>query len=420
MQTLPAEIMDCIVQKIITDNDPQEARPMDPQVIDTIDSHGNPLAFQLRQGGGWSPLCSSGSDTIKVEARQMAGHQKEAVITEGADGSAWRLTSDEGKHLRGTDLAPFPLGFFNAGMQSDLYGRIRTLAAASGIDLGAVEIRVANHYWLTGSFIHGTGEGHADAPDIDVHVQSGASTEAIRALIATAMDASPAVAFLRRSLSGNTFALYINGRRRSVGGVANSGSADAGDPYRTYSKAPRPFDVNARRDLIVKTGQVEQGMSEPAPATVTNKLIRNIIGEGKSVGSDGMYETDTWLGMPGTSHFRLVSDESGNAAAPCGLALLSAGIAFCYMTQLSRYIENMKMKIHGVRLVQFNPYVAGSAAAAEPIDTHLFLNGEAADETHLQLLTIAARTCYLHAAAKTPTEPNLRIVHNGQELVLAA
>ena len=100
-----------------------------------------------------------------------------------------------------------------------------------------------------------------------------------------------------------------------------------------------------------------------------------------------MYETDTWLGMPGTSHFKLVSDEGGSAAAPCGLALLSAGIAFCYMTQLSRYIENMKMKIHGVRLVQFNPYVAGPTAAAEPIDTHLFLNGEAADETHLQLLT---------------------------------
>ena len=90
------------------------------------------------------------------------------------------------------------------------------------------------------------------------------------------------------------------------------------------------------------------------------------------------------------------------------------------MTQLSRYIENMKMNIHGVRLVQFNPYVAGSNAAAEPIDTHLFLNGEAADETHLQLLTIAARTCYLHAAAKTPTEPNLRIVHNGRDIARAA
>ena len=393
---------------------------MDPQLTDTIDANGDPLAFRLRQGRGRSPLCSSGRDTIKVEARQLAGHQKEAVITEGIDGSAWRLTSDEGKHLRGTDLAPFPLGFFNAGMQSDLYGRIRTLAVARGIGLGTVEIRVANHYWLTGSFIQGTGEGHAEAPDIDVRVQSGDSTETIRALVAAAVDASPAIAFLRRPLSGNTFALYINGRRRKVEGVANSASADAGDPYRTYTQAPRPTDINVRRDLIERTGQVEQGTPELASATVTNKLIRNILGEGKSVGGDGMYETDTWLGMPGTSHFRLVSDESGQAAAPCGLALLSAGIAFCYMTQLSRYIENMKMKIHGVRLVQFNPYVAGSTAAAEPIDTHLFLNGEAADETHLQLLTIAARTCYLHAASKTPTEPNLRIVHNGQELVLAA
>jgi hypothetical protein len=304
-------------------------------------------------------------------------------------------------------------------MQSDLYGRIRTLAASRGIRIETIEIRVANHYWLTGSFIHGTGEGHAEAPDIDVHVRCNESTEAVKALVAAAMDASPAISFLRRPLSGNTFALYINGRRRKVEGVANSASADAGDPYRTYSRAPRPLDVNGRRDLIVKTGQVEQGTSEPAPATITNKLIRNILGEGKSVG-DGMYETDTWLGMPGTSHFKLVSDESGRAAAPCGLALLSAGIAFCYMTQLSRYIENMKMKIHGVRLVQFNPYVAESTAAAEPIDTHLFLNGEAEDETHLQLLTVAARTCYLHAAAKTPTEPKLRIVHNGQDIARAA
>ncbi len=393
---------------------------MDQQVIDTIDANGDPLAFRLREGRGQSPLSGSGRDTIKVEARQLAGHQKEAVVTEGADGPAWRLTSDEGRHLRGTDLAPFPLGFFNAGIQSDLYGRIRTLAAARGVGLEAVDIRVVNHYWLTGSFIHGTGEGHAEAPDIYVRVQSSDSAEAIRALVAAAMDASPAIAFLRRPLSGNTFALYINGRRRNVEGIASSASADADDPYRTYTRAPRPADNNPRRDLIEKTGQVEQGAAELASATIANKQIRVIHGEGKALGSDGMFETDTWLGMPGASHFKLVSDESGQGAAPCGLALLSAGIAFCYMTQLSRYIENMKMKIHGVRLVQFNPYVAGAAAAAEPIGTHLFLNGEAAEETHLQLLTIAARTCYLHAASKTPLEPKLRIVHNGQELARAA
>ena len=90
------------------------------------------------------------------------------------------------------------------------------------------------------------------------------------------------------------------------------------------------------------------------------------------------------------------------------------------MTQLSRYIENMKMNIRSVRLVQFNPLVSGPMAAVEPIDTHLFLDGEAPDETHVQLLTIAARTCYLHAAAKTPTEPNLRIFHNEQAVARAA
>ncbi len=392
---------------------------MDPKLTDTIDMYGDPLAFRLRQGRGRSPLLGGGRDVIKVEARQMEGHQKEAVVTEGVDGSTWRLTSDEGKHLRGTDLAPFPLGFFNAGMQSDLYGRIRTLAATRSIALDAVEIRVTNHYWLTGSFIHGTGEGHAEAPDIEVRMQSGASTETIRALVATAMNASPAIAFLRTPLLGNTFGLYVNGRRRQVAGAANSASADAGDPYRVYARAPRPLDANGRHDLIEK-GRVEEGTPEPASPTVTNKLIRNVHGEGQSLGRDGMYEADTWLGMPGTSHFRLASDEGAANTAPCGLALLSAAIAFCYMTQLSRYIENMKMNIRGVRLVQSNPYVAGSNAAAEPIDTHLFLNGEAPEETHLQLLTIAARTCYLHAASKTATEPNLRIVHNGRDIARAA
>ena len=56
---------------------------MDPQIIDTIDSHGHPLAFLMRQGGGPSPLSGRGRDVIKVEARQLAGHQKEAVVTEG-------------------------------------------------------------------------------------------------------------------------------------------------------------------------------------------------------------------------------------------------------------------------------------------------------------------------------------------------
>jgi uncharacterized OsmC-like protein len=390
---------------------------MDPTLTDTIDMYGDPLGFKFRQGRGPSPLASAGRDVVKVEARQMAGHQKEAVVADGAEASAWRLTSDEGVHLKGDDLAPFPLGFFNAGMQGDLYLRLRNIAAERGIALDGLEIGLINHYWLTGSFIHGTGEGHAESPDIEVRLKSSAGKAEIESLVAAALNASPAIALARTPLAGNTFALYINGRRREVPGV-NSPAGDAVDPYRAHSKPPRPLDANGRGDLIVRPGVTEQGTPAPAQATITGKQLRNIHGEGRPLG-DGLFNVDTWLAMPGVSHFHLLCDAAGKAA-PSGLALLSAGIAFCYMTQLSRYIENMKMNIRRVRLMQFNPFVAGAKAAVEPIDTHLFLDGEAPEEAHLQLLTIAARTCYLHAAAKTPTDPNVRIVHNGQAIPKAA
>jgi hypothetical protein len=104
---------------------------MDRTLIDTIDRHGDPLAFKLRQGSR-SPLLQGGHDVIKVEARQMAMHQKEAVITDGAEASAWRVTTDEGKHPNDTDLAPFLLGFFNAGIQIDLAQQISRIAAERG------------------------------------------------------------------------------------------------------------------------------------------------------------------------------------------------------------------------------------------------------------------------------------------------
>ena len=203
---------------------------MDPTLTDTIDMHGDPLAFLARRGSG-APL-RSGRGVIKVEARQMAKHQKEAVAAEGADGNAWRLTSDEGLHLKGTDLAPFPLGFFNAGLQADLYGRIRTLAAQRGIALDSVAIRVVNHYWLTGSFIHGTGEGHAEAPDIEVEVQSGVSADAIEVLVAAPWMLA-GHCLLRAPLTGNTFALY------------HQRPAAAGRRHRQFALRPMPATPTA-------------------------------------------------------------------------------------------------------------------------------------------------------------------------------
>ena len=388
-------------------------------MADTIDAFGDPLAF-LTRGSGPSNAVTD-RRVVTVEVRQMAGHQKEAIVAESSVGPSWRLTSDEGVHLHGTDLAPFPLGFFNAGLQADLHACIAAIAEQRGIAVNDVEIDLTNRYWLTGSFVHGTGEGHAEPTEVEVRVHSGASEDAVTALVQAAASASPAMAFLRTPLR-NTFALYINGRRHVVDGLDNSPADDASDPFRTYSSPPRPLAGAAQpaRPLVEKLDHQERGDAQPAANTIAGKQLRTIRGLGRREAE--LFDVETWLEMPGASHFTLrAAALQHSITAPSGLALLSAGISFCYMTQLARYIENMKLAIGGVRLVQHTPFdTQGSEGVAESIDTHLFLNGDAPAETHLQLLTVAARTCYLHATAIAPLDPVIRVVHNGRKLSAAA
>ncbi len=400
--------------------------------VDSIESSGFPLGFKLRQGSTRSPLVSAatGRDVFRVEARQLAGQQKEAVVTEGAAGSSWRLVCDEGKHLKATDLAPFPLGYFNAGLQADLVNRILWLARARSIRIESLDVQLQNFYYMTGAFFRGDGKGYAEPAKVKVIIGSAAPKDAIATLVRAAVAASPALAAMRIAVE-NTFAIYVNGKRRAVTTMKNSTSADAPDPLMTYSAAPSPLaGAGDLPDLVRKTGQLAEGTVTEAPAGTTTRIIRTVAGVCRLLDPAGVTETDSVLGLPGMSHFAIKSDErgaTGGAAAPdqgpAGLSLLSAGIAFCYMTQLARYIEHMKFKIRQVRLVQFSPYTLQGAATdgsarggIEPVDTHLFLHGDESDETHEKLMRIAATTCYLHATLGSALEPELSIEVNGAAL----
>jgi hypothetical protein len=369
-----------------------------------------PLAFKLRPGRRRLRRAAYGParEVFKVEARHVGGHLREAVVSAGDDGSAWRMLSDEGLHLKGTDLAPFPFGYFNAGLQGDLLGCIRDAAIARDIALTAVDIALDNEYWLTGSFALGTGQGHAEPTHVEINLRSTASAAAISELVDAALAASPALALLRTPLT-NTFALYINGRRRKVEGVVSSQAADVADPFARYTAAPQPVGGAGFLALIEKTARREAGTVTIAPSATTTRITRKVKGRGRLVDASGMTEIETWLELPGMSHFLFRSDEGAGDRAPSGLALLSAGLAFCYMTQLARYVESMKLAVGAIRLVQFNPYSNG---AAEAVDTHLFLNGNAPEEVQTNLLTIAARTCYLHATVAATLPPVVRVVHN--------
>jgi len=395
----------------------------------TIDAWGDPLAFKVGQGSARPAVLrnEAGTDVFKVEARHLSHHQKEAVVCEGACGSAWRIASDEGPQLGGTNLAPFPLGVFCAGLHGDLVNRVLAVAGAMRVSLADLEVRLESRYSLTGSFVRGDAVGETEPVRVRVTLQSDADEAQVRSMVHAAIAASPAMAALRAPME-NTFAIYVNGRRRAVSSLPASTAPDAADPFRVHARPPRPLaGAVDYPDLIVK-GHAEPGVRAPSPASPSGRVVRPVIGSSRLVDPAGVVETDTWLDLPGATHFAIRTDERPGLGrlgdqGPSGLACLAAGVAFCYTTQLLRYIENMKLAIHGVRMVQFTPFrLSGSlaggdlAATALPVDTHLFLNGDAPEDMHGRLQKIAAVTCYLHATLAAAYAPEVTIVLNGRTL----
>ena len=379
----------------------------------SIDANGYPIGFKSATGQRIPYLAAGtpGDDIVTAEVRHVGHHQKEAVVEEGRGGPVWRLASDEGLHLKGTDLAPFPLGYYNAGLQADLAGCIMRLARARGIVFSKLSMSLTTAYSLTGSFVQGTGQGVAESVTIDVDITTNQSRTAIAALVQDAVAASPALAMVTTQID-NTFALYVNGRRRNPTTLPASNAENAADPFIKYAALPRPLTGDFSH-LVVKTGDKQPG--EPIAAPVSGRVVREVKGRGEMTDPRGIFRTNVALNLPGSTIYAFTADDSGGASAPTGLGLATAGIAFCYITQISRYIENMKLPIRGIRLVQTSPYgvTADRRGTAAPCDTHLFLNGETDDDTFEMLQRVAANTCYLHQTMIQMPPLNVSVRLNG-------
>jgi hypothetical protein len=393
-----------------------------------IENAGQALAFRTHAGSsddGWNALTDSAL-TCKVEARALGGHQKEALVTEGAQGSCWRMVSDEGPILGGTDLAPFPLGFFSAGLQSDLLGRIQALAPSFGVQLDNLELQVLSRYTFSGSFFAGTGQGSTQPVDVKMTANSAAPASAVAALLASAVYASPAFGALRQSMTNN-FALYVNGKRSAVQGVEACTQPDQTDPFIAHRAAPVPDDSFDPRSELIQRVQVPQTASAHMPSDI-QKFEIVVGGTGTIHPVKHITKALTWLQQPLGSQFALVSDQSPHpTSAPTGLSYMAAAVSFCYMTQLLRYIDYQKLKVNAVRLVQLNPFSVSTAQGGQgpqggcgPFETHLYLNGSESEDVMQKLLFYSARTCYLHAALSTPYEPTLQLNLNGNGFVSVA
>ena len=393
-------------------------------VEDSIQSSGHPLAFCVHRQSDRPGLFAGAPDVacLKVEARALGAHQKEAVISEGTDGPRWRVVSDEGPQLKGSDLAPFPLGFFNAGLQADLLGAIDRVNLSRGSPLSSVSQTLINRYAFSGSFYAGTGQGEAAPAEIEIVSQGNCSAKVAALLIHDAVRQSCALAAMTSPLDC-TFALYVNGIRREVTGAKSSEAPDAYDPLKSRAGPPQPVsDGQNVTNLIAKTSDyVPPNEAMPSAST---RFGLEVLGRSVLTLGKGQTAIQTTLKAPPGSEFSFLSQENAvtGPTAPSGLALVSAGIAFCYMTQL--YAEYLKYKVRAIRLVQFNPF--GLQVGAEgsldgqalPVDTHLFLHGEEDDTVMQRLLAISANTCYLHAALRSALPARVAVTHNGERQVV--
>ncbi len=388
----------------------------------SIQSSPNSLVFRAGNLAAIAPpATAAGAIAVRTVTRALEGMQKEALVSYGQGGTVWRMVCDEGPYLDGTDLAPFPLAFFTAGMAFSYLSEILALARERGIILREFAFVQTNRYGMEGSALKGTMTGSAMPVELEVFADTDATEQQLNDLVCSAVAASPAGGLLREILVSR-FTLTANGTSVAPDRVEAYVGAVADDPAAVFDGARPEAGDEPRRDIIEKIESaktvfgVEGGASSSLAAEQKRELqVRGVC----RLRPDGLKEIQVQLVKPIGSVFRFLSDDSaalgGAGRAPPGLAYLSAGIAFCYMTQLGRYAHIMKKPMEGYRIVQDTGFSlpgasgrTGSAGKAEPVVTHVFVDSPHGTDYARRLVDMGEQTCFLHAACRGVVKAKVR------------
>ncbi|MEM8857653.1 MAG: OsmC family peroxiredoxin, partial [Chloroflexota bacterium] len=352
---------------------------------------------------------------IRSELRAFAGMQKEALVYDSQSGVQWRMVCDEGPYLNGTDLAPFPLAFYTTGMAFSFTSELLKHAKAAGIEIKNYKLTQDNFYTMQGSAIRGNMIGGALPVEMLVEIESDASTDALQAIVDKAEQTSPAQRYMNNELE-NTFALSHNGAEVAPDDMVSSSNALLPEPTPHLEEARPMGEEKFERDIIVKGTAaetvfgVEGGAGSSLQATQKRTLhVRGVV----TLRDDGLMSCDIQLFKPRGSNFRFLGDESGNVRAPSSLSYLSAGVGFCFMTQIGRYAHIVKQDLKGYSVVQDTSFTIGDESSeAYPVDTHTYFEMGDDDAASQKNLWMSERTCFLHAAMRGSTKTVIKLEHN--------
>jgi hypothetical protein len=279
--------------------------------------------------------------------------------------------------------------------------------------------------------MRGTMTGSALPAEVAVraaHTAASADPSEVRKLAQLAVASSPADALLRNAVA-SVFTLNHNGSPLPVTGVAASAGVRQPDPAALFERATPASRSSFAANILERLDDVETlggdrlgterassdvGLSDNQKRQVHVRCVGTLR-------DDGLKELRVACFKPVGSVFRLLSDDStlvgGAERAPSGLAYLSAGLSFCFMTQLGRYAQVAKHHLRSYQLVQDTSFGRPAAIsdgnltpASAAVSTDVFIEDDGDDDKARTLLKMGEQTCYLHAACRSALKTHVRLI----------
>ncbi|MFQ5636047.1 MAG: OsmC family protein [Gammaproteobacteria bacterium] len=378
----------------------------------SIQDSAFPLVFPVAPDSfpGDSSVTTPDQATVRIRARALCGMQKEAVAQYGPTGATWRLVCDEGPWLNGTDLAPFPLAYFCAGLAGSYLSEYMAEAKERMIPVTRLELRLDNYFTMEGSALKGTMSAGVEPIQVRFDVDGDASQAELHDIADIAVnDRSPAGGILGIELESQ-FAVRANDEGMPDPGTLSASLMTVADPAGAMDDCRPTGDESLVENIIVKDESAAEPDAGDGAAGLKPEQKRTVhVSTCARVRGDGLKELAVQCIRPAGSRFLMLCDDSpdrgGQGRAPDPLTYLSCGVAFCYMTQIGRYAQIVRQKLHDFRIVQdtcfgFGPEQPPVAAAVE---TLVCLDTDELADASRRLVQMAEQTCYVHAAFRLPT-----------------
>ncbi|MBT8412765.1 MAG: OsmC family protein [Boseongicola sp.] len=358
-------------------------------------------------------------DAVRTWVRSLSGFQKEALVVSARSGAMWRLVSDEAAYLSGYDAAPCPLAFLTTGMISSYMNEITALAAERGVALRKLRIIQNNYYTMKGSMRQRTMVGGALPVELEVEVDCDLDDAALNQLIMNGVHASPLNGLMRGVLP-SYFTLTKNGVALDPAQAAKLEGAVVGDPSGAAPEAEESDLTLIERFGMSPQKAVQKGTAAAA-SSLTDEQDRTLNPAAIcTLRDDGIKEIEQHLYSPRGSVFWFLSEEApsagGQGRAPDAVSYISAGIAFCFMTQFGRMASMEHLDLPSYSIVQDTHFSLGGASGgtgkageADPVETHVHLVTDEADAVARDMLDVSEQTCFLHAFCRTELKTKLKI-----------